>query len=181
MTNRHATSAVFKAIPREVAVQKWAGWWDDYLQTHFDGSTTKACLAIFGKGTTGSPRSLSQSNKWRFAENNSLPSKLLIELILADMETRLGREVSASEFVEHDLPFMQVNVNKQGPRQYTGERGAMKKRTDAVFTIDDENVPTPEMSFKGSADHPGYYEFKLDAILPMAGVLAIMALIDDAR
>ena len=178
MGNKHKVHRVFETVTREVAVQKWAGWWCKYIDDHYNGKMTHAALAIFGAAKNGQPRSQSQANKWRYAENNALPSGMLIELILADAELKFGRAVDPMEMIEHDLPFMQVNDNKVGPRRGSSTMG---KRNDAVFTIDDENVPTPDMSFKGSADHPGYYEFKLDAILPMAGVLAIMALIDDAR
>lgn len=103
---------------------------------------------------------------------------MLTQLILADAELKLGREVDASEFIEHDLPFIQINQNKQGPRQ---EGSTMaKKRSDAVFTIDDETIEAPKMSFSSSEEHPGYYDFKLDAVLPMGGVLALMALLEDA-
>lgn len=159
-------------LPRPEALRVFCGWWNHYILNTYHGSTKNACLDIFGTTDSGAVRFYAQSNKWQYAKNNSLPSQEPYDLILKFTKVTLKEMLDGN--------FQEVPPRKQN--RHTGPRKGSQKmpKTEAVFTIDNPEVPKPDMTFQSSEDFDGMYDFELSATLPMAGVLAVMALMEDA-
>lgn len=164
---------MFLRMPREEAVRKWAGWWWNYVSTEHFGSVHNACKTLLGMNSkTGKPVAAAQGSKWQFVDKNSLPSQELMEAILKSSGW------TAEEILNSNYEPKQSRT--AGNRYTSKDKANMQKANEAVFKVTDEDIPKPDMSFSSSEEFDGMYDFELSATLPMAGVLAVMALLDDA-
>ena len=174
MTGRQPAARVFFTVPREVACEKWAGWWTHHIKEKHGGNATHAAEAIFGLMENGNVRNKSQCQKWQFAENNSLPG----EDFFATIVEYAG--IQEEDVLNHDYVGKTKTGRSNARNRHTGPRSMATKQHDAVFHIDNPDIPAPDMSFKSSDEFKDHDDFELKATLPMAGVLALMAMLDDA-
>ncbi len=171
------TATVFTNLVRQEACEKWAAWWNKYLDDYYTGDHSKCAQKIWGVNDKGVARSASQVRKWRLVENNCLPSTNLLVDILADAKVMTGKTVKPEAVINHGIEYVAPNLPKH--RKSKIKRKAKTMADQPLFHID-ENIPAPDMSFASSDEFEGYYVFELTATLPMAGVLALMAMLDDA-
>ena len=171
---RQRPPAEFVAAGRATAVIKWSGWWRHYIEENWEGSATKACRELFGLTDSGHVRYGAQGIKWMYTENNALPG----EETFADLSKATG--VTAEDVLNSDYP----TFTRSESNQSKGQRAAMaakKSETAPIFKIDNEDVPHPDIAFNASEEHDGYYDIEIVATLPLAGVLAILAMFEESR